>query len=52
MQLKRKEKGQVILEFVIMLVITVVLALALLTLSGAISDDGERMVNLVRLAVP
>ena len=35
-----------------MLVIAMVLALAMLTLSGAISDEGERMINLVRFTVP
>ena len=40
------------LEFVVMLVISVVLALAVLVLSGAVSDEGERMVELVRFTVP
>jgi hypothetical protein len=40
------------LEFVLMLVIAVVLALALLSFSGVISDEGERMIRLVRFSVP
>jgi len=40
------------IEFVVMLVVSVVLALALLVLSGAVSDEGERMVRLVRMTVP
>lgn len=35
-----------------MLVIAVVLALALLSFSGVIADEGERMIRLVRFAVP
>lgn len=35
-----------------MLVVAVVLALALLAFSGVISDEGERMVRLVRFTIP
>jgi hypothetical protein len=35
-----------------MLVLTVVLALAVLTFSGVIADEGERMIRLVRFTVP
>lgn len=35
-----------------MLVMAVVLALALLSFSGVIADEGERMVRLVRFTVP
>ena len=35
-----------------MLLIAVVLALALLSFSGVISDEGERMIRLVRFSVP
>ena len=41
-----------LLEFTVMLVIAVILSLAVLVLSGAVADEGDRMVNLVRAAVP
>jgi hypothetical protein len=41
-----------VLEFVLMLVICVVLALVLLSFSGIIADEGERMIRLVRFTVP
>lgn len=50
--MKHGESGQVILEFVVMLVIAVVLALALLSFAGIVSDEGERMIRLVRFTVP
>ena len=41
-----------ILEFVLMLLIAAVLALAILSFGGVISDEGERMIRLVRYTVP
>lgn len=40
------------MEYVIMLVILAVFALALLALGGAFSRQGERMVDLVSAEVP
>ena len=48
----KREHGQVLLEYVIMLVLLTVFALALLTLGGAFSTQGERLVKLVSAEVP
>ncbi len=49
---RKREYGQVMTEYVIMLVILTVFALALLALGGAFSRQGERIVELVSAEVP
>ena len=49
---RRRTAGQATLEFVIMLALGTLLALSLLLLFGAVSDDGEKMSARVCYNVP
>jgi len=49
---RTREHGQVMVEYVIMLVFLAVFALALLALGGAFSNQSERLVELVSAEVP
>ncbi|MDR0932827.1 MAG: hypothetical protein LBM70_07420 [Victivallales bacterium] len=44
--------GQVLLEYVIMLLLLTVLSLSLLTLAGAFSKQGSRMIELISADFP
>ena len=48
----RRESGQAMVEFIIMLVLATVLALAVLLLCGSVADNGERMSDRVCYNVP
>lgn len=47
-----KSRGQVLIEYVIMLILCTVLALALLTLFGGFSHGGRRLIDLVSFDIP
>ena len=47
-----KEKGQVVTEYVIMLLMIVLIALSLTALNKAVCDQGERMVRVAAYNVP
>jgi len=49
---RTREHGQVMVEYVIMLVLLTVFALALLALGGAFSSQSKRLVELVSAEVP
>ena len=49
---RRAQKGQMIMEFCIMLVIAVLLVYGLLALFDVLSKNGDRMVNMVGHTVP
>ncbi|MBS1372293.1 MAG: hypothetical protein HPZ91_20305 [Lentisphaeria bacterium] len=51
-RLRRRQAGQVILEYVIMLVLLTVFSLSLLALVGAFSKQGSRMIELVSADFP
>ena len=48
----RRDSGQVMVEFIIMLVLATLLATAVLFLFGSVSDNGERMSERVCYNVP
>lgn len=48
----RRNRGQATVEFVIMLVLATVLALAVLFLFGSVADNGESMSNRVCYNLP
>ncbi len=53
MRLRRgRQTGQVVLEYVIMLVLLTFLSLSLLALVGAFSNQGSRMIELVSADFP
>lgn len=52
MRRRKRESGQVVTEYVIMLVLLTVFALSLLLLAGAFSRQGSRMIELVSAEVP
>jgi hypothetical protein len=49
---RRTPKGQMLMEFCIMLVIAVLLVYALLALFDILSENGDRMVDMVGHTVP
>lgn len=49
---RRAQKGQMIMEFCIMLVVAVLLVYGLLALFDVLSKNGDRMVNMVGHTVP
>ena len=49
---RRRSFGQVVTEYVIMLVLALVLALTLLALYGGFSNNGERLLTLVGYDIP
>ena len=49
---KRTEHGQVMTEYVIMLLLIVLVAFSLTALNKAICDQGERMVRVAAYNVP
>ncbi len=49
---RKCEGGQVLIEFVIMLVITTLLVFSLMGLFGAFNTNGRRLIDLVRFNVP
>ena len=49
---RRRQAGQVVLEYVIMLVLLTFLSLSLLALIGAFSNQGSRMIELVSADFP
>ena len=48
----RRDSGQAMVEFIIMLVLATVLAAAVLLLCGSVADNGERMSERVCYNVP
>lgn len=46
------EKGQVVTEYVIMLIMIVLIALSLTALNKAVCNQGERMVRIASYNVP
>ena len=52
MRICKKESGQVVTEYVIMLVMIILIALSLTTLNKAVCDQGERMVRVASYNVP
>lgn len=52
MRIRKKESGQVVTEYVIMLVMIVLIALSLTALNKAVCDQGERMVRTASYNVP
>ena len=52
MRRRKRESGQAVTEYVIMLVLLAVFALSLLLLAGAFSRQGSRMIELVSAEVP
>ena len=49
---RRRQHGQVVLEYVIMLVLLTFFSLSLLALIGAFSKQGSRMIELVSADFP
>ena len=52
MRNRRTESGQVVTEYVIMLVMIVLVALSLTALNKAVGHQGERMVRVAAYNVP
>ena len=52
MRRRKRESGQVVTEYVIMLVLLTVFALSLLLLAGAFSRQGSLMIELVSTEGP
>ena len=49
---RRRQRGQVVLEYVIMLVLLTFFSLSLRALIGAFSNQGSRMIELVSADFP
>ena len=49
---RRRQRGQAVLEYVIMLVLLTFFSLSLLALIGAFSNQGSRMIELVSADFP
>ena len=52
MRKRRTDSGQVVTEYVIMLVMVVLIALSLTALNKAVARQGERMVRVAAYNVP
>ena len=52
MRICKKESGQVVTEYVIMLVMIILIALSLTALNKVVCDQGERMVRVASYNVP
>ena len=52
MRKRRTDSGQVVTEYVIMLVMIILIALSLTALNKAVCDQGERMVRVASYNVP
>ncbi len=49
---RRRESGQAVTEYVIVLAMTLLLIVALLALFGGVSRNGRRLVDLVSFELP
>lgn len=52
MRKRKKESGQVVTEYIIVLIMIVLIAFSLTALNKAVCDQGERMVRVASYNVP